>query len=364
MIDQIFRYYGDEYLNHFIENIPFEHIKVIRAIQRCKTQFSGVNMHKCNDCGKVHTIYRSCGNRNCPLCQQHRNIEWLDKRLKEQLPGPYFMVTFTVPEKMRAYMRSSQAEAYNILFRAASETLKLLIANPKYVGGDLPGFFGVLHTWGRQLQYHPHIHFVVSGGAIEKSTGKWKKSQKGFLVPVHALSKVFKAKFRDEMRKLEKEKHIDPVVWKQEWNVNSQYMSGGGNGAIKYLAPYVFRAGISNSRIVSVKDRIVTYKYKKQRSDRWKNISVDVMEFLRRFLQHVLPSGFMKVRYYGFMGSGCKLTQNEISAKVAKAHEFEVIIPKYVTPPERPPMKCDECGGELILISIETDGFTINFDAG
>lgn len=232
MIDQIFREYADEYLHQFIGNIPFEHIKVIRAIQRCKTESAGVNLHKCKECGEVKILYRSCGNRNCPLCQHHRNNEWLVKRLKEQLPGPYFMVTFTVPETMRAYMRSSQGEAYNAFFKAASETLKLLIANPKYVGGDLSGFFGVLHTWGRQLQYHPHIHFIVPGGAIKKSTGEWKKAQKGFLVPVHALSKVFRAKFHDEMRKHGDDKFIDPVVWKQAWNVNSQSIPSGSQGAI------------------------------------------------------------------------------------------------------------------------------------
>ena len=217
MIDQIFREYGDEYIEHFIDNIPFEHLKVLRAIQRCKTKYSGVNTCKCKGCGNVHTLYRSCGNRNCPVCQHHRNIQWLDKRMKEQLPGPYFMITFTIPEKIRSYMRSTQGEAYSAFFRAASETLKLLMANPKYIGGDLPGFFGVLHTWGRQLQYHPHIHFIVPGGAIEKSTGEWKKAQKGFLVPVHALSRVFKAKFHDELKKLDQDKFIDPDAWKQDW---------------------------------------------------------------------------------------------------------------------------------------------------
>ena len=247
MIAQIFREYGNEYIEQFTENIPFEHLKVIYAIQRCKTRSSGVNTSKCKECGAIHILYRSCGNRNCPVCQHHRNRQWLDKRLKEQLPGPYFMVTFTMPEKMRSFMRSSQSEAYSAFFRASSETLKALIANPKYVGGDLPGFFRVLHTWGRQLQYHPHIHYIVPAGALCKATGEWKKAREGFLVPVHALSKVFKAKFHDEMKRLNQDRFIDPEVWRQNWNVNSQSIPGGSKGAIKYLAPYVFRVGISNN---------------------------------------------------------------------------------------------------------------------
>jgi len=364
MIKQIFREFGDEYLERFKENIPFEHIKVVRAIQRCRTEASGINLHKCQECGKVHTLYRSCGNRNCPLCQNNKNSQWLEKRLKEQLPGDYFMVTFTLPKEIRQFMRSSQRKTYNIFFKAASETLKLLIKNPKYVGGDLAGFFGVLHTWGRQLQYHPHIHFVVPGGAVCKKTGEWKRAQKGFLAPIHALSKVFQAKFRDALKNVDLYRDIDPDVWKKKWNVNSQYIPGGSQGAIKYLAPYVFRVGISNSKIISVKNRTVTFKYKKQRSDKWRTMSLNIMEFIRRFLQHVLPSGFMKIRYYGFMGSGCKITTEELTAKVAKAYEFKVVVPKYIEPPERPPMKCEKCGGELVLISIEVNGFIINFGAG
>jgi len=364
MIDHIFRGYGNEYIGKFIGNIPFEHLKVISAIQQCKTWFAGVNTSRCRECGKIHTIYRSCGNRNCPVCQHHRNMQWLEKRLKEQLPGPYFMVTFTIPEEIRSYMRHSQAEAYNTFFRAASETLKVLISNPKYIGGDLPGFFGVLHTWGRLLQYHPHIHFIVPAGALCRETGEWKKAKNGFLVPVHALSRVFRAKFHDEMKKLNQDQFIDPDAWKQNWNVNVQSIPGGSKGAVKYLAPYVFRVGISNSRIVSVKNRKVTFRYKKQKSDKWRTVTLDVMEFIRRFLQHVLPSGFMKVRYYGFMGSGCKITTEEISGKIEKAYDFEIKTPEYIAPPEQPPMKCDKCGGELVLVKIEKCGFTLYLSTG
>jgi len=141
-------------------------------------------------------------------------------------------------------------------------------------------------------------------------------------------------------------------------------MPGGSKGAVKYLAPYVFRAGISNSRILSVKNRRVTFKYKKVKSDKWRTMTLDVMEFIRRFLQHVLPTGFMKVRYYGFMGSGCKLTTESIAGEIEKAYAFEVTTPEYIAPPERPPMTCATCGGALKLIVVETIGFTLYLDAG
>jgi hypothetical protein len=364
MMDQIFRNYGNGYIEKYKDTIPHEHVKVIRAIQRCGTAQAGINTCMCQGCGKIHTFFRSCGNRNCPLCQHHRNMQWLDKRMREQLPGPYFMVTFTVPEELRSFMRSSQAEAYNAFFRAASGALKKLIANPKYIGGDLPGFFGVLHTWGRQLQYHPHIHFIVPGGALCRESGTWRKASSGFLAPVHALSKVVRGIFRGEMKKSGEDRFIEPGVWRKPWNVNSQYIPGGSQGALKYLAPYVFRAGISNSRIVSVRNDKVTFRYRKQKSSRWRTMTLDVMEFIRRFLQHVLPSGFMKVRYYGFMGAGCSITHDEISDKVEKAYNHEVETPEYTAPPEIPAMKCGECGGVLILTKIEIGGFVIYRETG
>ena len=346
MLAEVFKKYGSEYLERYQDQMSDEQFNTIRDIQACKTFATGITTYRCNKCDKFHTFYRSCGNRNCPLCQYYRSEQWLDKRLKEQLPGAYFMVTFTVPETLRPYLKGAQKIGYSALFKAAAETLKKLLANPKYVGGDLPGFFGVLHTWGRQLQYHPHIHFIIPGGAFSTADGTWKKAHDGFLAPVHAMSKIFRAKFHDEMKKLDEERFINPDAWNISWNVNSQYIVAGGAGPIKYLAPYTFRAGISNSRIISVKDRKVTFRYKKKKSDRWRIITLDVMEFIRRFMQHVLPSGFMKIRYYGFMSVGCKIAIETIAAAVQKAYDYLLKMPKYI-PTERPPMKCKHCGGQL-----------------
>jgi hypothetical protein len=360
MLAEIFKKYGREYLDRFQSRMSDEQFNTIHAIQICKTGLAGTSTCKCDKCGKFKTFYRSCGNRNCPLCQYHRNEQWLDKRLKEQLPGAYFMVPFTVPEELRSFLYSSQKVGYSALFKAAAETLKTLLANPKYVGGDLPGFFGVLHTWGGQLQYHPHIHFIVPGGAFSTADGKWNKAHDGFLAPVHAMSKLFRAKFHAEIKKLGEERFINPDVWKVAWNVNSQYIAAGGTGPIKYLAPYVFRAGISNSRIVSVKNRQVTFKYRKKKSSRWRTMTLDAMEFIRRFIQHVLPSGFMKIRYYGFMGVGCKIATATIVAAVQKAHDNQLRMPKY-SPIEIPAMKCEHCGGYLKFHSTFVPGLMMYF---
>jgi len=364
MIGDIFRNHGDAYIEAHESNIPLKHVKVIRAIQRCKTSACGVNVSACRECGRVHSTYRSCGDRNCPVCQHRNNLKWLDKRLGDQLPGPYFMITFTIPEELRSIVRSAQGDAYGALFRASSTTLKELIANPKHVGGDTPGFFGVLHTWGRQLQYHPHIHYVVPGGALRKRDRTWVRAREGFLVPVHALSKVFRGKFRDEARRLGLERLVAPDVWRKAWNVNSQYVPGGAEGTLKYLAPYVFRPGITNARIVAVDDDEVTFKYKKSKSRRWRTITLNVFEFIRRFLQHVLPTGFMKIRYYGFMGAGNSVPHEELAILIEIAHDFQVRRPKRSKPPETPTMRCPKCGGELKLAFMRIGEVTIRFDTG
>ncbi|MFO7622105.1 MAG: transposase zinc-binding domain-containing protein [Bacteroidales bacterium] len=160
-IQLIFKEYGPQYKDLFKEHMPKNHIKTIDAIISCRTAASGVVVYDCTGCGQVHVTYRSCGNHYCNICQGHKTRQWLENRLDRQLPGHHFMITFTIPEQLRYFFRSHQCKAYNAMFEASSQTLKAFAADPKYIGGDLPGFFGVLHTWGRQLQFHPHIHYVV-----------------------------------------------------------------------------------------------------------------------------------------------------------------------------------------------------------
>ena len=347
-ITDIFRNNSKKYLELYGDSIPTKHRKVINSIINCRTDTYGVSIYECRDCGKKHIVYRSCGNRHCPACQNHKTRQWLEKQSQRQLPGHHFMLTFTMPEQIREFVRSNQNAAYSAMFRASSKAIKVLAKDEKYIGGDLPGFFGVLHTWGRILQYHPHIHYIMPGGALSKKDNQWHSSRIDFLLPVKALSIIFRAKFRDEMKKSGLLYKIPDEVWTINWNVNCQAI-GNSQGSIKYLAPYVFKVAISNRRIIKVENGRVYFKYKKQKSNRWRVTSLDLMEFIRRYLQHVLPPGFMKVRHYGFMNPNSSISLKEISALIGTAYGCNMVTHKADSAPVFE-QYCPECGGKLTYL--------------
>jgi hypothetical protein len=344
-IREIFQTYGPEYLDRYEATMPGQHRKVVEAIITCRTSACGVALYQCEQCGEPHILYRSCGNRHCPNCQHHKSRKWLDNQMNRQLPGHHFMITFTVPQTLRRFVRSNQRLAYSAMFKASSEAIDKLAADEKYVGGDLPGFLGVLHTWGRQLHYHPHIHYVVPGGALSTKEHRWHPSRIDFFVPVRALSRLFRAKFRDEIAKAGLLGLIPPEVWQTDWNVNCQAAEAGEH-SLRYLAPYVFKVAISNRRIVKVENRTVFFRYKKPRSRRWRIMALEVMEFIRRFLQHVLPTGFMKVRYYGFMNPNSSVSLDEINALLEMASGLPMAIAEPATE-SMPMMTCVLCGATL-----------------
>jgi len=257
------------------------------------------------------------------------------------------MITFTVPAALRDFIRANGRTAYAALFRASSRTLKRLASEPTYFGGDIPGFFGVLHTWGRQMHYHPHIHYIVPGGALCRTDGLWHSSRTDFYLPVRALSIIFKAKFRDAMKEAGLFDQIPSDLWQIEWNVNSQAI-GSSEASLKYLAPYVFRVAISNSRIVKIENRTVFIRYRKCHSHRLRTLALEVMEFIRRFLQHVLPTGFMKVRYYGFMNPNCGVPLDHVTTLIEMACGFTMALPNTDLEPWQP-ITCPTCGGTLRL---------------
>ena len=348
-IKDIFQIHAPEYIHKFGEAIPFEHLKVIDAIINCRTDYYGAAIYKCEKCDQIHLVYRSCANRHCPNCQHHKTHQWLATQMERQLPGHHFMITFTMPQGLRRFIRGNQRSCYAAMFAASSKTLKKLAADDKFIGGDLPGFFGVLHTWGRQMAYHPHIHYIVPGGALSKADDRWHPSRIDFFLPVKAMSEIFKAKFRDEMRKNELYSEIPSDVWNQAWIVNCQAV-GSGEQSVKYLAPYVFKVAISNSRIIKVENHKVFFKYRQNQSNRSRTMELDVMEFLRRFLQHVLPSGFMKVRYYGFLHSSSSVPLEKVSTLIELAYGFEISKPETKIEPFQPPT-CVNCGGPLKYIA-------------
>ena len=344
-IQDLFQTFGDVYLERFGSAVPAGHRRVIDAIRHCRTDDLGSVCYRCEDCELSHLVPAACGNRHCPQCQHRKSMLWLERQLDRQLPGPHFLLTFTVPETLRRFLRDHQRPGYSALFEASSGAIKALVANPRWIGGDQAGFFGVLHTWGRQLQYHLHLHYVVPGGALGSEDGCWHATQSGFFLPVRALSKVFRGKFKAAMETAGLLDQIPAEVWTVEWNVNSQAVPNA-EASIAYLAPYVFKVAIADHRIVNVTQGQVTFSYRKVGSHRQRTMTLDALEFIRRFLQHGLPTGFIKVRYYGFLSPTAKMPLEAVKARVELAYGFAEPAP------ERPPAQpetfvCTCCGGAL-----------------
>jgi len=350
-IKNIFIEHGPAYLAQYGEKMPKGHKKVIRAIINCKTDVFGVCVYTCLDCGFTDYIPISCGNRHCPNCQYRKTRLWLDKQKQKCLPGPHFMITFTVPEQIRAFIRSHQKVTYSAMFAASSQALKKLAKDPRHIGGDLPGFYGVLHTWGRQMQFHPHIHFVVAGCAFSKKDMVCHPAKNNFYLPVIPLGMIYKEKFRSLMKKAGLLNQIPSSVWEPAWNVNCQAIGDTDEHANEYLATYVFKVAVTDSR-VKADDQAVLVTYKKQKSNRSRTMKLTPFEFIRRFLQHVLPCGFMKIRYYGFMHPSCSLGLDKLRMLISLAFKIKVILnpckPELLPEPLPEPL-CKRCGGTLVF---------------
>jgi hypothetical protein len=346
---EIFRAHGPEYLAKYGERMPRAHKRAMRDIEQCRTPVLGGRVYLCKKCDERRYSYHSCKNRHCPKCGNDQASEWLEEQKELLLPVVHFLVTFTLPEELRRVARSNQKTVYNILFRASSEALQKLAWDERFVGGRV-GMVGVLHTWTRALIYHPHVHYIVTGGGLSES-GEWKSSRENFLVPVKALSVIFRAKFRDLLKKTELFDEVDPRVWKKQWVVHSEPV-GTGEAAFKYLAPYVFRVAISNNRIVKLEDGRVTFKYKDSASDETRFCTLSAEEFMRRFLQHVLPERFMKVRYYGLLAGGNRhlLRQARELLRARTSERGRAARSEPASADRREAMRCPNCGREMMLI--------------
>jgi hypothetical protein len=284
--------------------MSYEQLQVMSSLERCRTGELGGALYRCEVCAKYHATPRSCGNRHCPQCQGHKAKQWLDKQLEKLLPCPYFLITFTIPKELRRFVRAHRRECYQALFETAAGTLIKLAKDPKYLGSSRLGFTGVLHSWGRSLAFHPHAHFIVPGGAISEDGENWLPSGDDFFVPVKAASIIYRAKFKQFMEDIGLIDRIPAVVWTKKWVVHSKAV-GDGRKALRYLAPYVYRVAISNRRIVKCEpgpDGLgrVSFTYRASGSQDYQLMTVTADEFIRRFLQHVLPRGFQKVRHFGF----------------------------------------------------------------
>lgn len=294
---EIFRQYEPGYRAKFAGRIPAGHLKALAALAACRTEAMCGHVYDCDACGEVRYSYHSCKSRHCPKWQNEAGRARRARQQAMLLPVPCFMVTFTLPEGLRGVARREQRQVYNPLFRASAAALQTLARDPRFVGGQI-GFMGVLQTWTRALQYHPHVHYLVPGGGLSADRQTWLPARRKFLVHVKPLSRLFRAKFRQGLKDLNLLEQVPAPVWTQGWVVHCEAV-GNGQATLKYLAPYVFRVAISNNRILKLENGQVTFRYRESETGHWKTRTLAAEEFIRRFLQHVLTKGFQKVRYYG-----------------------------------------------------------------
>jgi len=317
----ILRRYGPAYQQAHAGSVSRGQRRVMSAIERCRTAALGGHVEQCDRCAHRRIAYNSCRNRHCPKCQSLAKAQWLEARRAELLPVPYFHVVFTVPEEVAAIAYQNQTVVYALLFRAAAETLRTIAADPKHLGAEL-GFLAVLHTWGQTLLYHPHLHCVVPGGGLSPDEQQWVACRPGFFLPVRVLSRLFRRLLLDYLQTAFDRHQLhffsalqsltDPhaftaylaPVRTMEWVVYAKPPFGGPQQVLDYLGRYTHRVAIANHRLVSLEKDTVTFRWKDYRHhNKPKLMTLSADEFMRRFLLHVLPDGFQRIRHYGWLGN-------------------------------------------------------------
>ena len=302
-IADLFREVGGAYRHRFGDRMLSSHLRAMRDIEQCRTPALGGHLYLCDDCQQTEYAYHSCRNRHCPTCQGDRSQQWAEAQKQRCLPTDYFLLTFTVPESLRALARSHQREVYDLLLRCAAQSIQKLAKDPRHLGAQ-PGMIGVLHTWTRDLRYHPHAHFLVTAGGLTEDGLGWRKPRNPrFLMPGRMLSPIFRAKLRDALEAAGLYDSVPKKTWKQDWVVHVQH-AGTGDALIEYLGRYLFRPPISNRSIERCEAGKVTFRYLDGRTGQRRRCTVTSEEFIRRFLGHVLPRGFTRVRHYGCFSPG------------------------------------------------------------
>ena len=348
-IQQIFQAHGEDFCRELGATV--QQRKAIAAIANCRTPEFGIVRYSCPTCPHELTTFRSCGNRHCPTCDGRKSHAWLSKQLQRRLPCEYFLLTFTIPAELRSLVLGRRGVAYGILMDAAANALKAILKDPRHCGAEFPGFTCVLHTWGRQLQFHPHVHVIIPAGGLNADRDLWMSSRDAYLAPVQALSRLFRGKCIAGLEAAGLTEQIPTDARRKEWNVHCK-PAGSGANALKYLARYVFRIAISPERIIAVTDTTVTFSYKKVNASRSRTLSLSIFEFMRRYLMHVLPMGFMKIRHYGFMHPNSSVDFDDIRELVAESKDLidgQVAVDlKLLLPP--PPLCCPCCKTPLVCV--------------
>jgi Putative transposase/Transposase zinc-binding domain len=373
-VADIFRSHGPAWRKANAGHVSLEQLKVMSAIERCRTAALGGHVARCADCAYTTIAYNSCRNRHCPKCQGVAAKDWLADREADLLPVPYYHVVFTLPGPIADIAYQNKSVLYDLLFKVSAETLLTIAADPKHLGARI-GITSVLHTWGSAMTHHPHVHMIVPGGGISPDGKRWVSCRPGFFLPVRVLSRLFRRLFLEKLTAAYQAgrlsffgantelanaqsfaAHLAPLR-KAEWVVYAKRPFGGPEAVLAYLSRYTHRVAIANSRVISVDDAGVTFKWKDYRvagRDRHKQMTLATFEFIRRFLIHVLPKGLHRIRHYGlFAKSAC-------ADNIARVRELLAAAKPEGQPTAADPSKpaCPRCGGHMIIIEVFARGAT------
>ena len=367
-VADIFHAAGPAYRAAHAGHLSLHQLKVMSAIEHCRTAALGGHVEACEDCGHWRIAYNSCRNRHCPKCQGAAARTWLEAREADLLPVGYFHVVFTLPAEVAAIAFTNKTLVYDLLFKAASETMLTIAADPRHLGARI-GITAVLHTWGSAMTHHPHVHMIVPGGGIAPDAKRWISSRPAFLLPVRVLGALFRRLFLTRLLQLHDAgrlvffgklaglterraflRHLSPVR-KKRWVVYAKPPFAGPQAVLAYLSRYTHRVAISNRRLIAFDERGVTFGYKDYRRDgpeRQQVMTLAADEFIRRFLLHVLPRGFHRIRHYGLLAASSRKTSISLARRLLDAAP-EPDEPSADDPPDqRPPCPC--CGGHMVVI--------------
>jgi len=381
-VADIFRDGGTAWRAANVGHVSLGQLKVMRAIERCRTAALGGHVARCEDCEHTTIAFNSCRDRHCPKCQGAAARDWLADREAELLPVPYFHVVFTLPAKIADIAYQNKAVVYDLLFKASAQTMLTIARDPKHLGAKI-GFTSVLHSWGSAMTHHPHIHMIVPGGGLSADASRWIPCRPRFLLHVHVLSRLFRRLFLEMLieahtggrlnffndhlalaNKAPFETYLKPLR-KTKWVVYAKDPFSGPCAVLSYLSRYTHRVAISNRRLVAADDRTVTFKWKDYRLDgpaRYTTMTLPTHEFIRRFLMHVFPKGFHRIRHYGLLANGHR------AVYVARARQLLAMPVDQPTPNTETPKKPDEpnalvhpcpcCGGRMVIIETFEPGCT------
>jgi hypothetical protein len=373
-VADIFRGHGPAWRQANAGHVSLGQLKVMSAIESCRTAALGGHVTRCQDCAYTTIAYNSCRNRHCPKCQGAAARAWLAEREAELLPVPYYHVVFTLPAAIGDIAYQNKAVIYDLLFKASAETLITIAADPKHLGARV-GITAVLHTWGSALTHHPHVHMIVPGGGISLDGARWVSCRPGFFLPVRVLSRLFRRLFLERLTAAHQQlaffgQHVPLAnaqafatylapLRKTEWVVYSKRPFGGPAAVLAYLSRYTHRVAISNSRLIACDQRGVTFRWKDYRiegRDRYRLMTLATDEFIRRFLIHVLPRGFHRIRHYGL------LARASCVDNIARVRELLAVPTPQAEPADatddNDPLPCPHCGGRMIIIETFARGST------